>query len=76
MPAVEAWFWDGPIDGKVMAVEATADGRLPDVVRFIQSGIYVGASDMLASPVEHIYVRAHNLRELVYQYHGRALESD
>jgi hypothetical protein len=44
--AVEAWFLGGPIDGRLMAVETTVDGNLPEVVRLPQTGMYVGTADV------------------------------
>ncbi|SIM48130.1 hypothetical protein [Micromonospora cremea] len=54
-----------------MAVEAAAAGLLPDVVRVPQTGMYVGASDVPAPAVEHLYGRVGELAgEVVYQYRG------
>lgn len=69
MPAVEVWFQDGPVDGRVMAVETMASEQLPESVRLPETGVYVGTSDIPAPPVEHLYVRANGPDgELIYQY--------
>ncbi|MBM0228802.1 MULTISPECIES: hypothetical protein [Micromonospora] len=69
MAAVEAWFLDGPVDGRLMPVEVTADGSPPAVVKLPQTGFYVGASHLAAPAVEHVYVLADRLDDTeVYQY--------
>jgi hypothetical protein len=66
----EAWLLGGPADGRVMAIETTFDGQLPDEVRLPQSAVYVGSSDVPAPAVEHLYVRAEDIAGWVtYQYH-------
>ncbi|WP_200209562.1 hypothetical protein [Micromonospora coerulea] len=50
-------------------MEVTADGSPPAVVRLPQIGFYVGASDVAAPVVEHVYVLADKLDGTeVYQY--------
>ncbi|MGN9807098.1 hypothetical protein [Micromonospora sp. L32] len=69
MAAVEAWFLGGPVDGRLMPVEVTADGSPPTVVRLPQTGFYVGSSDLAEPPVEYVYVLADRLDDTeVYQY--------
>jgi hypothetical protein len=69
VPAVEAWFLGGPVDGKLLPVEVTADGSPPAVVKLPQTGVHVGASNLAAPAVEHIYVLADKLDDAeVYQY--------
>lgn len=52
-----------------MAVELTADGEIPEVVRLPQTGVYVGVSDVPAPVVEHIYVRVQDIEgQVSYQY--------
>lgn len=69
MAAVEAWFLGGPVDGRLMPVEVTAEGSPPAVVRLPQTGFYVGASDVGATAVEHVYVLTDRLDDTeVYQY--------
>ena len=41
-----------------MAVETTVGGQLPDVVTLPETDVYVGASDIPAPAVAHLYVRA------------------
>lgn len=69
MTAVEAWLLGGPADGRIAAVELTADAQIPRLIRLPQTGLYVGASDQPAPVVEHIYVRSDDIDEqVVYQY--------
>ncbi|MFI7578688.1 hypothetical protein [Micromonospora sp. NPDC049497] len=69
MPAVEAWFLGGPVDGRLMPVEVTADGSPPAVMKLPQTGLYAGTRDTPAPTTEHIYVLAGKLADLeVYQY--------
>lgn len=46
----------GPVDGRLMPVEVTADGSPPAVLKLPQTGYYLGASDAAAPAVEHVYV--------------------
>jgi hypothetical protein len=72
MPAVEAWFQDGPADGALLAVETRADGTLPDVMALQAAGVYVGASDQRQPAVEHIYLLVDDLgNDAVYRYNRR-----
>ena len=57
MPAVEAWFVGGPIDGRIMPVETGADGSLPQAVDLPQTGVYVGATDQASTVIHYRYVR-------------------
>lgn len=69
MAAVEAWFLGGPVDGRLTAVEVTADGSPPTVVKLPQAGFYVGAQDVRVPAVEHVYVLADALDDTqIYQY--------
>ncbi|RNM00999.1 hypothetical protein EFE23_03715 [Micromonospora solifontis] len=69
MAAVEAWFLGGPVDGRLMPVEVAADGSPPAVVKLPQTGLYVGAGDVAAPAVEHVYLHAGRLDGTeVYQY--------
>jgi hypothetical protein len=69
MPAIEAWFEDGPVDGRVMAVETGPDGRLPEVVRLPQTGVFVGVADEPAPTVVHVYPKAEPVDDWpVYRY--------
>ncbi|PWU61858.1 hypothetical protein DLE60_03410 [Micromonospora globispora] len=68
MTAVEAWFLGGPIDGRLMPVETTVEGDLPEVVRMPQGGLYVSASEVAAS-AEHVYVLGDRFDDIhVYRY--------
>lgn len=59
----------GPADGRIMAVELTASGDIPQVVRLPQAGVYVGDSDVPAPVVEHIYLRVEGIEgQVSYQY--------
>lgn len=81
MAAVEAWFWGGPIDGRIMAVEVPdASGEPPATVELRQSGYYLGAGDAQAVALEHVHVLADRFDGLaVYRYQrprsGRADDS-
>lgn len=56
-----------------MAVEITADGEIPEVVRLPQTGVYVGVSDVPAPVIEHIYVRVEDVEgQVSYQYQQRS----
>ncbi|MFU8876331.1 hypothetical protein [Micromonospora sp. SL4-19] len=69
MAAVDAWFLGGPVDGRLMPVEVTADGGPPAVVELPQTGYYIGASDIAGPTVEHVYVLVERLDGTdVYQY--------
>ncbi|MFI2651793.1 hypothetical protein [Micromonospora fulviviridis] len=69
MVAVEAWFHGGPVDGRLMPVEVAADGSPPAVVKLLQTGSYVGASDVAAPAVEHVYVFVDRIEDVeVYQH--------
>lgn len=69
MTAIEAWLLGGPADGRIMTVELTADGEVPHLLRLPQSGVYVGASDVAAPAVEHLYVRSSDIDgQVAYQY--------
>lgn len=69
MPAVEAWLIGGPADGRVMAVETTSDGHVPDLVRLLQTGMFVGTSDHPEACQEHVYERSDGLDgEVTYTY--------
>lgn len=71
MAMVEAWLLDGPADGRMLAVELTADGQIPQAVRLPQIGVYVGSADLPAAPSEHLYMRTTDVGEqVVYQYAG------
>ncbi len=59
----------GPVDGRLMPVEVAADGSPPAVVELPQTGFYIGASDVAAPAVEHVYFLADRLDDTeVYQY--------
>ncbi|MEU1964376.1 hypothetical protein ABZ541_04900 [Micromonospora sediminicola] len=76
MAAVEAWFLGGPVDGRRMPVEVTADGRPPAVIKLPQTGFYVGPNDLPAPAVEHVYVLADRFGDVeVYQYRQPAPEA-
>ncbi|MET8349472.1 hypothetical protein [Micromonospora sp. NPDC005206] len=76
MAAVEAWFLGGPVDGRLMPVEVTADGSPPAVVKLPQTGIYVGPSDFPTPTVEQVYVLADRFDDVeVYQYRQPASEA-
>ena len=67
--AEEAWFLGGPVDGRLMAVEVTVDGSLPEAVRLPQTGQYVESADLPAPAVEHVYVLTDRLDDMeVYRY--------
>lgn len=54
-----------------MAVETTAEGLLPDMIKVPQTGMHVGTSDVPAPLVEHLYARVDGLAdEVIYQYRG------
>ncbi|MFR9780803.1 hypothetical protein ACL02O_32790 [Micromonospora sp. MS34] len=73
MAAVEAWFLGGPVDGRLMPVEVSADGNPPAVVKLPQTGFYVGPIDSPAPAVEHLYVLTDKLDDSeVYQYRQTA----
>ncbi|MGK5741528.1 hypothetical protein [Micromonospora sp. URMC 103] len=57
MPAVEAWFLGGPVDGRLTPIEVDESGLLPEEVVLPQTGVYVGASDGPASTRHFRYVR-------------------
>ncbi|WP_328424211.1 hypothetical protein OG470_13455 [Micromonospora sp. NBC_00389] len=60
-----------------MPVEVAADVSLPAVVRMPQTGCYVGASDVTAPAVEHVYVLAHRIDDTqVYQHLPPTPEAD
>jgi hypothetical protein len=61
--------WADQPDGRLMAVETTVAGQLPDVVTLPETEVYVGASDIPAPAVEHVHVRADGPDgEVLYQY--------
>lgn len=69
--AVEVWFEGGPIAGRYMPVEVTADGRLPVAVVLPQRGVYVGSNDEPAPAAEHRYVLVEDSSaEMKYRYDG------
>lgn len=43
--AVEATYEGGPVDGRVMAVETTADELVPDALMPPETGVYPDSSD-------------------------------
>ncbi|MFG3579022.1 hypothetical protein [Micromonospora chersina] len=52
-----------------MAVEVATDGRPPTVVMLPQTGFYIGANDVEAPTVEHIYILGDKFDDTeVYQY--------
>ncbi|MDZ5447952.1 hypothetical protein U2F26_35585 [Micromonospora sp. 4G57] len=67
MAAVEVWFLGGPVDGRLMPVEVTADGSPPAMMMLLlpQVGLYVGARDTPAPATEHVYVLAGQIDDLV-----------
>lgn len=76
MAAVEAWFLGGPVDGRLIPVEVTTDGSPPAVVKLPQAGFYLGAGDIAAPAVEHVYVLTDRLDDIeVYQYRQPASEA-
>jgi hypothetical protein len=73
--AAEAWFLGGPIDGRLMAVEMTAEGSLPEVVMLPQTGLYVDVDSVPTAAVEHVYVLAEWMDDVeVYQYRQMGLD--
>jgi hypothetical protein len=69
MPAIEVWLDGGPADGRLMPVELTVDGRLPEFVHLRQSGMFVGSEDQPMADVEHQYRREADIDEVpVYRY--------
>ncbi|SBV30926.1 hypothetical protein GA0070620_6533 [Micromonospora krabiensis] len=67
--AVEAWFLGGPVDGRLMPVEVTPHGSPPMMVKLPQTGFYLGAKDVPAPAMEHVYALADKLDGFdVYQY--------
>ena len=67
--AIEAWFLGGPVDGRLMPVEVAADGSSPAVVKLSQTDSYVGASDVAAPALEHVYALVDRFDDVeVYQY--------
>ncbi|MEU9828565.1 hypothetical protein [Micromonospora chersina] len=76
MATVEAWFLGGPVDGRLMPVEVAADRSPPTVVKLPQVGVYVGAGDVTARAVHHVYVLGDRLDDVeVYQYRQPASEA-
>ncbi|MFI7283442.1 hypothetical protein ACIBOV_24585 [Micromonospora chersina] len=76
MAAVEAWFLGGPVDGRLMPVEVSADGSPPAAVKLPQTGFYLGTSNIPAPAAEHVYVLADRLDGVeVYQYQQPASEA-
>ncbi len=64
-----AWFLRGPVAGRLMAVEVTVYGSLPEAVRLPQTGQYVGSADLLAPAVDHVYVLTDRLDDMgIYRY--------
>lgn len=60
----------------MMPVEAGKDGSPPAVVELLQTGLYVGANDIAAPTVEHVYVLADRVDNIeVYQYRQAASEA-
>ncbi|MEV1329881.1 hypothetical protein AB0J20_09925 [Micromonospora costi] len=57
MPAVEAWFVGGPVDGRISPIEVDEAGFLPEEIVLPQLGVYVGASDRPSPLVRFRYVR-------------------
>ena len=58
-------------DGRLMLVEATAEGGLPRVVLLDQAGSFVGGADKPAPRAVHSYVRDQDLDGLAtYRYVG------
>lgn len=56
-----------------MAVETTADGRLPALVKVLQTGVYVGRSDTGVPDEEQLYLRVDRSDDqVVYRYKGGA----
>ncbi|MFF4940731.1 hypothetical protein [Micromonospora sp. NPDC000729] len=76
MAAVEAWFWGGPADGRIMPVEISdASGEPPATVELRQSGFYLGTGDAETLTLEHVYVLADPVDGLaVYRYQRPACE--
>jgi hypothetical protein len=71
MPAVEVWFADGPVDGRITPIETNEAGELPTSVVLPQSGAYIGVSDHPTPPVRHWYVRGEDVNDLpVFRYAG------
>lgn len=61
-------FWLDRSTG-VMPVEVAADGSPPSVVTLPQTGYYMGASEVPAPALEHVYVLADRIDDLeVYRY--------
>mgnify|MGYP001176594798 CR=1 FL=1 len=59
-----------------MAVETTASGELPGVVRVPQAAdVYIGTSDSPAPAIEHVYVRIEDLGGLVIYQHEQSVEA-
>lgn len=66
---LEAWLLGGPVDGRLMPVEVTADCSPPTAVKLPQTGFQVGAQDVPAPAVEHVYVLADALDDThIYRY--------
>ncbi|MFD4208259.1 hypothetical protein ACFWRG_19965 [Micromonospora tulbaghiae] len=71
MPALEAWFLGGPVDGRVAFVEIDDAGSLPPALVLLQSGAYIGSDIQPASTVEHHYVRENSEADPpIYLYVG------
>jgi hypothetical protein len=69
MAAVGAWFLGGPIDGRIMLVETSVDGRVPDAVRVPQSGLHLECGDAAVPTVEHLYLLLDEAEEpITYRY--------
>lgn len=49
MPAVEAWFLGGRVDGRLAPVDVGEVGTLPQVVLLLQTGFYIGAAAIRVS---------------------------
>lgn len=71
MRAIEAWLLAGPVAGRLMPVEMNADDRPPQMLDLLQTGDYVGSSDVAAPQVTYRYILVDPDGDpVVYQYHG------
>jgi hypothetical protein len=69
MTALDAWFLGGPIDGRIMLVETSVDGRVPNAVRVPQSGLHLERGDAALPTLEHLYLLLDEAEEPVtYRY--------
>jgi hypothetical protein len=69
----EVWLAGGPADGRLLTIEAAADGTFPAGIALDQAGVFLGARDQPAQLVRHRYIPADDTDDKpIYQYLGTA----